>query len=630
MLTLPLLLIGQVCVFAEGTSAIASYTATFAEKQGVNGFYYCESKSGQIKELVFNIESNGSKRWIAESGGYPMLYSNYATPGGSSDFEMMFVSPMRGTVRLQGTVYRAPDYIGNSSFGDGVKLSILKNSRAIWSGSIASNQASESYDVTTSLAVGDKLHFVVNCGQHNYFDATQWYPTVDFISTEYVRDEFDPLYYQKSGKDMKKLEFSDSADGYLADDGVAFISDQAVMPSDKYSVVKRFKISETGRYRVYAPVTSSSTTGFGNVIRVLRNGEECWKQLLLPGNTSTLDIGIFAEKGDYVDVEVGVNGYGGFNRCQWTCDVTKYMGKLFKECDTSAGNSYTVTREYTLSSFIKNAGTANVGVYSEKYAKVPMVYNSASKRWESGVSGEKDYVSETSAGPGVTTDAIIDIKLPKTGILKLEGNLNIASSSDGVLTKIYLNDRLLWSNRVGSEQSLRWDDKFDEVYFLNKVNAMAYVKSGDVLSVRFNKWRSDGGDNVDISDVKLKYVEGSVLSETTKWKLKNSTVIDTKTGAVHNNGTDNGNISISINNGTTYMAKSDLEKVFGDKAADVEALYPNDNSVPVRAAAESIGKTLFWLADRMIMLYDGISVFYGYPEDGEIRTQLELGGDLFE
>ena len=259
-----------------------------------------------------------------------------------------------------------------------------------------------------------------------------------------------------------------------------------------------------------------------------------------------------------------------------------------------------------------------------------MVYNSASKRWESGVSGEKDYVSETSAGPGVTTDAIIDIKLPKTGILKLEGNLNIASSSDGVLTKIYLNDRLLWSNRVGSEQSLRWDDKFDEVYFLNKVNAMAYVKSGDVLSVRFNKWRSDGGDNVDISDVKLKYVEGSVLSETTKWKLKNSTVIDTKTGAVHNNGTDNGNISISINNGTTYMAKSDLEKVFGDKAADVEALYPNDNSVPVRAAAESIGKTLFWSADRMIMLYDGISVFYGYPEDGEIRTQLELGGDLFE
>lgn len=619
---------GQIPAIAD-TSAIATYTAKFSEQQGVNCFYYCESTSGQVKELVYNIESNGSKRWISESGGYPMFYSNYATPGASSDFEMMFVSPMRGTVRLQGTVERAPDYIGNSAFGDGVKLSILKNNRVIWNGSIASNQASESYDVSASVTVGDKLHFVVNCGQHNYFDATRWYPTVEYISTDYERDEFDPIYYQKSGNDLKEIPFSETADGYLADDNVAFVSDSEVMPSDKYSIVKRYKISETGRYRVYAPVTSNSTTGFGNVVRVLRNGEECWKQLLVAGTTSTLDVGIFAEKDDYIDVEVGVNGNAGFNKCKWTCDVSKYIGKLFKSSDTSVGDSYTVEDEYTLSSFIKQADTDNVGVYSEKYAKVPMVYNSTSKRWESGVSGEKDYVSETAAGPGITTDAIIDIKLPKTGILKLDGDLKIDSASDGVLTKIYLNDKLLWSNRVGSEQSLRWDDKFDEVYFLNKVNAMAYVQSGDTLTVRFNKWRGDGNDNVDISDIKLKYVTGSVLSETTKWKLKNSTVIDTVTGSVHNNGVDNGKIDVSINDGTTYIKKTDLSKVFGDKATDIEKLYPSDNVVPLREATEKVGKSLFWSADRMITLYDGISVFYGYPEDGEITTQLKMGGELF-
>ena len=88
------------------------------------------------------------------------------------------------------------------------------------------------------------------------------------------------------------------------------------------------------------------------------------------------------------------------------------------------------------------------------------------------------------------------------------------------MTKIYLNGRILWSNRVGSEQSLRWDDKYDEVYFLNNINAMAKVKSGDTLTFVFNKWRDDWNDNVDITDVKLMYVEGDVLSETTKWKLK--------------------------------------------------------------------------------------------------------------
>lgn len=623
---LTVLLFGQIYAIAD-TSAIATYTAKFSEQQGVDCFYFCESTSGQVKELVYNIESNGVKRWISESGEYPMFYQNYATPGASSDFEMMFVSPMRGTVRLQGTVERAPGYIGNSAFGDGVKLSILKNNRVIWSGSIASNQASESYDVSASVTVGDKLHFVVNCGQHNYFDATCWYPTVEYISTDYERDEYDPIYYQKKADELKEIPFSETANGYLADDNIAFVSDQEVMPSDNYSIVKRYKISETGRYRVYAPVTSNSTTGFGNVIRVLRNNEECWKQLLVAGTTSTLDVGIFAEKGDYVDVEVGVNGSAGFNKCKWTCDVSKYIGKLFKSCDTSVGDSYTVEKEYTLSSFIKD--TDNVGIYSEKYTKVPMVYNSTSKRWESGVSGEKDYVSETTAGPGITTDAIIDIKLPKTGILKLDGDLKIDSASDGVLTKIYLNDKLLWSNRVGSEQSLRWDDKFDEVYFLNKVNVMAYVQSGDTLTVRFNKWRSDGNDNVDISDIKLKYVTGNVLSETTKWKLKNSTVIDTENGSVYNNGINNGKIEVSINDGTTYIQKTDLSKVFGDKAADIEKLYPSDDVVPLRAAAEKIGKSLFWSADRIITLYDGISVFYGYPEDGEIRTQLKMGGELF-
>ena len=627
---LTIFIFGSTYVFASDVPSIASYTAVFPETQGTNCFYFCESKSGQVTELIYNVEANGNKRWISQDGEYPMLSGNYATPGGASDFDIMFVSPMRGTVQLKGTVKRAPDYIGDSTFGDGVKLSILKNSREIWSGSIASNEALAEYDVTTSIAVGDKLHFIINCGQHNYYDATEWYPTVNYISNEYVRDEFDPVYFQKSDDTMTELKFSESADGYIADDKVAFISDQEVMPSDKYSVVKRFKIGETGRYRVYAPITSNNTTGFGNIIKVFRNDEEIWKQLIVPGKTNTLDIGVFAEKDNYIDVEVVVNEYGGFNKCKWTCDATKYIGKLFKTCDTSIGEKYTVQKEYSLSSFIKQSNSDNVKLYSEKYSKVPMIYNNTSKRWESGVSGEKDYVSETVAGPGITTNAIIDIKLPESGILKLGGKLNVDSASDGVLTKIYLNGRMLWSNRVGSEQSLRWDDKFDEVYFLNNINAIAKVKSGDTLSFAFNKWRGDGNDNVDITDVKLMYVEGGVFSETTSWKLKNSMIIDTTTGKLYNNGVSVGNVNVTVNNGTSYITKSDVEKVFGNKSTVILEQYANDDKIPVRDATKLVEKSLFWAADKMIILYDGISVFYGYPEECEIRTQLELGGDLFE
>lgn len=258
-----------------------------------------------------------------------------------------------------------------------------------------------------------------------------------------------------------------------------------------------------------------------------------------------------------------------------------------------------------------------------------MAYNSSSGRYESAVAGESDYVSETNVAPGVTTDAVIDIKVPKDGNLKLEGNLYIKDgNSDGVLCKIYLNDKLLWSNRVGSERSLRWDDPFDEVYFLNKINAVANVKAGDVLSFTFNKWRDNYGDITDISDVKLKYISGEVMSKTTKWKLKNSTVIDTETKAMHKDGV-NSTVNVSVKNGVAYIAKSDVEMVFGDKAEAVLTKYGTNDEIPIRNAAKAAGMSVSWTADRMIILYNGISVLFGYPEASEIKTQLEIGGDLF-
>ena len=107
-------------------------------------------------------------------------------------------------------------------------------------------------------------------------------------------------------------------------------------------------------------------------------------------------------------------------------------------------------------------------------------------------------------------------------------------------------------------------------------------------------------------------------------------IIDTTTGKLCNNGTSVGNANITVNNGTSYIAKSDVKKVFGNKSTVILEQYTNDDKIPVRDAAKLAGKSLFWAADKMIILYDGISVFYGYPEECEIRTQLELGGGLFE
>lgn len=627
---LAVLIMGSTYVFADNTSVIASYASGFSDKQGTNNFYFCESKSGQVSELIYKVDDNGSKMWITSEGDWPR-FTNEATPGGASDADLMFVSPRRGTIHLKGTVKRYKEFIGGSEFGDGVKLSILKNNRVLWSGSIASDQASEAYDVTACVNIGDKIHFRINCGLHNYYDSTEWWPTVDYISNEYVKDEYDPSYFQKNGDTMKELEYDDVSAGYKADDGIAFISDSAVLPSNTYSVVKRFSISEFGRYRVYAGINSNNEMGFGNIVRVSKNGKHIWEQLFVEGERDILDIGVLADKGDYIDVEVAVNLSEGFNKCEWNCEATKYLGKLFKECDTTSGEAYSVLREIPLASFIKKASTSSVNLSSEKYnVKHPMIYNESEKKWNSGLDGEADYVSETEVSPGVTTNAVIDIKLPQDGVLKIGGGLKINNgNSDGVLSKIYLNERLIWSNRVGGEKSLRWDDPFDTVYFLNDIDVITNVKSGDILSFKFNKWRSNYGDDVDISNVKLLYVEGNALSKTTKWKLSKSTVIDTETGVMYKDGNTD-TIGISVKDGTSYIDKNEIEKVFGNKAGVVLDEYSDSEKISVRNAAEAAGENVFWAADRMIILYDGIPVFYGYPEDGEIKTQLENGGDLFE
>lgn len=614
-------------VFANGNTIISSWQSEFSDKQGNNNFYFYESQGGQLLDMIYD---DAKKTWHSSKGTHPLFGAQFASPGAASDTNLTFLSPVRGTVRLQGKAMRNQAYIGGAVFGDGVNLSILKNNRTIWNGSIASDSASAEYDLTLSVKVGDKIHFRINAGFNNAYDSTEWWPSVDYVSSNYVVDEYDPIYYQKSGDIVTELEYNESNGLYVASDNIALISDSSVMPSDSYSVIKQFNISETGRYRVYAAMTSNSTLSNGNILTVHKNGIEVWKQLCVGGETDILDIGIYAQKNDKIDVEVGVNEYSGFNHCTWVCDVTKYLGKLFKECDTSSGPSYSVIKEFALSSFVKKTQENGVTYSSEKYGvKHPMVYNNVNNRWDSGLSGEKDYISDTEISPGITTNAVLDILLKEDGILKIDGPLIVNSQSDGVLSKIYLNDKVVWSNRVGSERSLRWDDPFDEVYFLNNINVIINVNSGDKLSFSFNKWRNDTQDIVDISKVKLQYISGNILSKTTKWKLANSVVVDTVEGTVHTDGICD-NVDVKLINGITYIAKSDLKKIFKENTKEIEELYAEATIVPLRDAAELAKKSVFWAADRMVMIYNNPSIFYGYPENGEIKVQIELGRDLFE
>ena len=133
-------------------------------------------------------------------------------------------------------------------------------------------------------------------------------------------------------------------------------------------------------------------------------------------------------------------------------------------------------------------------------------------------------------------------------------------------------------------------------------------------------WRKPNDDEVDISNIYLRYLSGDVVSATTAWKLNNSIVIDAKKNCAYIGGIRK-EIASYIKDETTYISKKDAEMIFGKTA---ESEY-----VPFRNAAELNGKNVVWIADRLAVAYDGIPVMFGYSELSEIETAVKVG-ELYE
>ena len=87
-----------------------------------------------------------------------------------------------------------------------------------------------------------------------------------------------------------------------------------------------------------------------------------------------------------------------------------------------------------------------------------------------------------------------------------------------------------------------------------------------------------------------------------------------------------------VDSGTTYAEASKLAELIGGNYSDAQSVKNFDGveALAVRKAAESSGKNVDWAADRLVLIYEGIPVMFGYSEISEIKACLDNGGDLFE
>jgi RHS repeat-associated protein len=156
----------------EITYLSSTYNASidFAGMQGARNWYYLDSTGAQMNFDAANNRWQGGETWL-------LLYGFWGHPGQNADAVRQWRAPQSGNIRITGAVAD-----GDPNCGDGVVVSIKKGSQVLWQQTIANgNTAGFSYDLTTTVATGDQISFVINKGSsNNWCDGTYFNPTISY------------------------------------------------------------------------------------------------------------------------------------------------------------------------------------------------------------------------------------------------------------------------------------------------------------------------------------------------------------------------------------------------------------------------------------------------------------------
>ncbi len=589
----------------DGVSVIKSYEPTLTNAQGAENWYFCEYGKEDSRELT--LDESG--RWGTGEGSYPYIDTETEDifPANSTEVGFTFVAPKTGTVALVGDV-KMPEKSGDAT----VLASIYKNRTKKWDGSVSS-ELPASYYLILPLEVGEQLHFKVGSNGSNTNDYTYWKPVVHYIDRAYESD--DPCtYWQDCDGTRKALSCSSSASRYYAEDPTVYIARDGLCVNPQYAIVKRCTVTEAGRHRIYGEFLPEEAIQ----VQITKNDTVVWKQQFPGGETGVLDIRALLAVNDVVDVKISTSADS------TTCEVKDfyieyYVSTAFSKASTTVGHSYTVESEVSLGDLVVNPGDTKVSFYSQRFSRsLPMKQDG--DRWVSTVANDTGYFSQTTAYPGKHHDSVMELLLDKGGIINIEGNMTVRDISDGVVSKILLNDQVVWSSRVGGERVVRYDEPYDISYFSNRADVTLRVQQGDRLAFSFNQWRLTDNDQVDISDVRIKYIAGSVLSETTSWKLADSIVVDMEKRTITKNGVEYNHADVIMHKGKLYVQEADASVIFGGNVLTGQIMLNGLTYYPIRENAEGIGNTVVWAAEKLAIIHSGIPVRFGWNELSEINT----------
>lgn len=149
----------------------------FTSTQGRNNWYYLEWTGSRYEQMEWNSRKDS---WRGSSAWWVRWEANGGHPDTFRDVARKWVSPISGTLRISGSVYKM-DITG----GNGVNVQIMKNSAPLWHAPIRWYDHRGSYfTLTPSVQVGDALYFTISSNRNAVSDMTYFNPTIELLEVE--------------------------------------------------------------------------------------------------------------------------------------------------------------------------------------------------------------------------------------------------------------------------------------------------------------------------------------------------------------------------------------------------------------------------------------------------------------
>jgi hypothetical protein len=286
----------------------------FGNIQGIGGWYFQQWDGIKYTDLKY---MNGL--WIGSSSQFPLINSFIQHPS-EIDAVRKWVAPKKGFIRIAGNVAKS-----DTTGGDGVSATVLKNKFQLWSQTLAYND-SIGYEVGITVAVqpGDSIYFVVNQNSNMDYDSTSWTPIIAYMDSVSASEAFGNTqgsqnwYYQQwDGAKYSDLKYMNGR--WVGSNSSTLIFKDIQHPSEADSV-RKWVAPKNGRIRIAGNVKKSDVSGGDGVIaKILQNKTQLWSQKLAYNDAIGYEVGVTLEvnTGDSIYFVIKQNGNNAYDSTSW-------------------------------------------------------------------------------------------------------------------------------------------------------------------------------------------------------------------------------------------------------------------------------------------------------------------------